>query len=79
MSSLLTPLNKSPTLSPASAESNCLLNVSTPVMAAFSGTFLYPTISTSSPIFAFPYSMVPATTVPLPGMVKVESIDIMKV
>lgn len=39
----------------------------------------YPTISISSPTFTRPYSMVPVTTVPLPGIVKVESTDIIKV
>ncbi len=37
---------------------------------------MYPTISISSPILTLPYSIVPVTTVPLPGIVKVESTDI---
>jgi len=39
----------------------------------------YPTISISSPTLTLPYSIVPVTTVPLPGIVKVESTLIIKV
>src|SRR5574344_862630 len=66
MSSLVTPLNRAPMLSPASAKSNCFLNISTPVTTTSSGLSFSPTISTLSLTFTTPLSTLPVATVPLP-------------
>ena len=66
ISSLWTPLNNAPMLSPAWALSNNFLNISTPVTTTFLGSSVKPTISTSSWIFNCPLSTLPVATVPLP-------------
>ena len=76
--SLVTPLSKAPTLSPASALSIDLWKVSIPVTVVGVCFLLIPIKCTSSFTFKRPYSMVPVQTVPLPGIFKEESIDIKK-
>jgi len=64
--SFSTPLRSNPTFIPASAESNCLWNISTPVTTVFFGSAPRPRISTSSFILMIPLSILPVATVPLP-------------
>src|SRR6266516_4633831 len=74
-SSLPIPRSKSPALSPAMPSSNCFLNISTPVTTVFRVS-RKPTISTSSPTFTLPRSILPVTTVPRPEIEKISSIGI---
>src|ERR1017187_5455413 len=64
-SSLSTPRNSRPTLSPARPSSNSFLNISTPVTTVLR-VGRNPTISISSPTLQIPRSMRPVTTVPRP-------------
>ena len=75
MSDLSIPLNKIPTLSPASPESKSFLNISTPVQTDFLVS-LIPTISTSSPVLITPDSILPVATVPLPEIENTSSTGI---
>ncbi len=65
MSSFSMPRSSSPTLSPASASSRILRNISTPVTTV-SFVSRMPTRSTLSPTFTTPRSMRPVPTVPRP-------------
>ena len=76
-SSRLVPLNKTPTLSPASPRSRSFLNISTPVQTVF-WVSLIPVISISSLTLITPLSTLPVTTVPLPDIEKTSSIGIRK-
>ena len=64
-----------PALSPAMPSSSCFLNISTPVHTVLRVS-RKPTISTSSPTFTLPRSMLPVTTVPRPEIEKMSSIGI---
>ena len=77
ISSRSTPLNRIPTLSPASPESKSFLNISTPVQTDFL-VAVTPTISTSSPVLITPDSILPVATVPLPEIEKTSSTGIRK-
>src|SRR5438445_115084 len=61
-SSLPIPRKSSPALSPAMPSSSCFLNISTPVTTVLRVS-RKPTISTSSPTFTLPRSLLPFTTV----------------
>src|SRR6056297_1825570 len=65
ISSLFTPLNRAPMLSPATASSSSLRNISTPVTTVLVVS-LIPTISTSSCGCSVPLSTRPVATVPRP-------------
>ena len=78
MSVFSIPLNKIPTLSPASPLSNIFLNISTPVTVEDNFSAPIPIISTVSPVFATPVSILPVATVPLPVIVNTSSIGIKK-
>ena len=77
-SSFSTPLNNKPTLSPACPSSNVLRNISTPVTTVLLISGFNPTISTSSPTFIFPRSILPVPTVPRPEIEKTSSTAIEK-
>ena len=62
-------------MSPASPSSRIFRNISTPVTTVFDVS-LIPTISTSSPVFTFPCSIRPVTTVPRPVIENTSSIGI---
>ena len=62
-------------LSPASAKSSCLRNISRPVMTVLRVSRI-PTISTSSPMLTTPRSTRPVATVPRPVIVITSSTDI---
>ncbi len=64
-SSLSTPRNNNPTLSPACPSSNNFRNISTPVTTVFL-SLPNPTNAISSPTFTFPRSIRPVATVPRP-------------
>ncbi|SEH79191.1 hypothetical protein BAZSYMB_GCONTIG00701_1 [Bathymodiolus azoricus thioautotrophic gill symbiont] len=72
------PRSKTPTLSPASPESNNLRNISTPVQIVVCVS-LIPTISISSLTLTTPASIRPVTTVPRPEIENTSSIGIIKV
>jgi len=55
-----------------------LWKVSIPVIVVGYGFLLIPIICTSSPTLHLPYSTVPVTTVPLPAIFTLLSIDIKK-
>ena len=78
MSVFSIPLKRIPTLSPASPLSNIFLNISTPVIVEESFSAPIPMISTASPVFATPVSILPVATVPLPVIEKTSSIGIKK-
>ena len=69
------PRSRQPTLSPASANSRVLWNISVPVTVV-SWVSLMPTISTLSPTLTTPRSTRPVTTVPRPEMVNTSSMGI---
>src|ERR1700691_5832904 len=62
-----------PALSPAMPSSSCFLNISTPVQTVVRVS-RNPTISTFSPTFTLPRSILPVTTVPRPEIEKISSI-----
>ena len=77
ISSLSTPRNNKPTLSPATPSSNSLRNISIPVTVVF---FCKPkpTSSTSSFNFTIPRSIRPVATVPRPVIENTSSTGIKK-
>ena len=77
MSSRATPRSKAPMLSPASAQSNNLRNISTPVTVVFEVSSAIPTTSTSSPTRTCPRSTRPVATVPRPVIENTSSTGIM--
>ena len=62
-------------MSPATPSSRTFLNISTPVTTFFCVSRI-PTISTSSPVFTFPRSTRPVTTVPRPEIENTSSTGI---
>ena len=64
-------------LSPAWPSSSSLRNISTPVQVVFC-VALRPTISSSSPVWTTPCSILPVTTVPRPVIENTSSIGIRK-
>ena len=75
---LVMPRSRQPTLSPASAYSRVLWNISVPVTTDSLISSSRPTISTLSPTLTVPRSTRPVTTVPRPVMVNTSSMGIRK-
>jgi len=71
------PLNRSPTLSPASPSSSVFLNISTPVTVVFFGASS-DQLSLLLPYFYFSRSILPVETVPLPVIENTSSTAISK-